>query len=1246
MNKLLNSNQSIRTRLLLFFVFFGITITTSHFLTSNSFGNLEKYQTILSKASQSSDIVELIALHSAQVLNNQQTAKTLLSDDIARYQVNFDLLKNGGKEVVDNFEIELPPCEPSALGILLEIEQLWNQYKTKAEFIANQNTYEEGIVGGQRIINPSIAAAEEFIVRNRPILIASHQQFNNIYTDISKERKEIANNWLVSLWIANLSLIIFGFLLIQQWVIQPLSRITQVAERIGDGDLSQKINFQSQNEVGHVATAINGMVEKIRHATEFIKNIEQGDLSVSYSGLNGKNLEKDTLAGALLNMRDRMKTVAIEEDERNWSTIGLAKFSEILQTFNDDTEQLSYEIISNLVKYLNANQGALFIVDDEDADDVHLNLIAAYAFNRRRYFDRKVKMNEGLVGQSFKDADTIYITDIPDNYVDITSGLGGSQPKSVLVVPLKLIDRVYGVIELASFDEIKKYQIDFLEKLSENIASNLYASRANEQTKRLLFESTKITEQMRTQEQEMRRNLKVLESTQTEMQKNQEALAAQSYAIKNTLITVELGIDRSILSVNELFLEATKYTEQEILGKDHLMFVPRTQVNDTYYEKLWRDLRAGTPRSGEFKRIDKFGNEIWLRATYSPIKDKNGIPYKILKLAFDVTEDKKLRLDFKEQIDSFKRSSAIVEFDLNGKIIEVNDNFLDLMEYSRDEIIGQDHTIIVPDEEKYARSYQALWHKLRQGSYHIGEVRRITKTGKSVWFQGSFNPILDLNGNPYKVIEFIIDITNRKQTEARIIATKEELQTKEANLVALLNNTDDAIYTISPNYRVTLLNESAKRLYDDLGTSLRISSHALEALPRNYYYIWKGYFDRALGGEKFHIEQAIFSEEMNAKIYLSVYFNPIIDDSKEISGVAIFSRDITGRKQRELDIADFTRKQNIRTGRIIENQKQNLVIATETFEKEKQDLKAWIAAQEITLNSITKWNDFLNKGNLPLIAVNHDYELMLMNEQAKKLFHLWHLYLQPAYFMPDTFPLNKYSDWKKHLDNALSGAEFSVDLIIPNKYNKTVHAFVIGFTPIKNKLQQVTHIVFSIKDVSEAILKRKALERQKRKEHKAFFKKELQFLTKSFEKQVQVADEAVQKIKRQLVQQQEILDLLNRTTEVILKIDKDYLVKTYNMTSKKVFFDWQLYLQPDYLLLDIFPLEIFDEMKMQLDKAFAGEEVQLTFHFVNRKMKNIRTFHIALQTEKDENDTVNFVWIQAKDISDLCGKARNRKYEI
>ncbi|MDX2305329.1 MAG: PAS domain-containing protein [Microscillaceae bacterium] len=1202
-------------------------------------------------AGKNRDIVEQIVIYSNQIAesgnlvlstDDRQALKNNLNILISSFKTNLNLLETGGQEYFEDEKIILPPPPPSIIPIFQDIQAGWygkGKFEEEAQTIFSEDTFIDSIaIERYRMLNPRVKQALAVLEAENQALVNLHSDLISEYQINFNARITQTKTQILFLLMVNIFFIIGGSILIARWLFRPLDQISKVAHSIGQGDLTQKIEYNSKNEVGMVAQALNGMVDKIRNATNFIKSIEKGDLGVSYKGLNGISLEKDTLAGALINMREKMKAVAADEEARNWATKGLAIFGEILQTYNDDTETLSYEIVSNVVKYLDANQGGLFIVneDEERNEQASLELIASYAFNRRKYLKKSVQIGEGLVGQVFKDADTIYITDIPENYVDITSGLGGTQPKSVLVVPLKMSDRVYGVIELASFYEIKNYEIAFLEKLSENIASNLYAARANEKTKKLLIESTFITEQMRKQEQEMLRSLKILEETQFEMQKNQEALAAQSFAIKSTLITVEIGMDKRLLSANDLFFKALKYAEDELIGLTHDFLVPNTQIDQSQYERLWRDLKAGIPHYGEYKRIARDGSDVWLKATYSPITDKNGVPYKILKLAFDVTEEKRLRLDFKEQLDSFKRSSAVVEFNLDGKIIDANDNFLEMMEYKREEIIGRDHTIIVPTDEKESRSYKALWHKLRQGSYHIGEVKRITKSGKAVWFQGSFNPILDLNGQPYKIIEFIIDITARKNAEARIIGTKEELQIKEANLTALINNTEDAIYTIGTNYRITLMNESARRFYEKLGETIRISSSVLDVLPRNYYYIWKGYYDRALSGEKFSIDQAIFSEKTNQKFYLSIYFNPILDENEHVTGVAIFSRDITQRKQRELDISEFTKKQANRTSRIIENQKQALARASVEHERERAFFEQKLRLLDSQAKATESQIDFFDKLDCLAVAINHDYEIVQLNKQAKRTYRLWNIYLQLEYFLPDTFPQHKYEEWLHYCDRALEGESFEVDQIFPNHYQKDYKVYSIRFEPIKNTKHEVIMAVISAWDITSSM--------KKLQEERTLFKQKLRnrlhfninTKLREFKEEAESLKAEIQNHIYQKSQQEELLSAIDLThDEVILKVDQHLQIIAANKKMKETYFLWHFYIQPEYYFPDTFPQEKFDAWIEYCGRGFQGKTFEVDEQIVNRKLKKIFTFRILFVPELDHESKVTHLIIKAQDVSHL-----------
>jgi GAF domain-containing protein len=307
-----------------------------------------------------------------------------------------------------------------------------------------------------------------------------------------------------------------------------------------------------KDEVKQVIETFNRVQENIQSATAFIQDIEKGNLDTSYNG-HSKDDQGNLLASSLLSMREQMKKIAKQESERNWTTEGLTKFIEILRANSSDINSLCYDITANLVKYLNANQGGLFITtEDEVTSETSLELIACYAYERKKHITKNILVGEGLTGQCLLEKETIYLTDIPSDYIHITSGLGKSNPKAILIVPLKLNDQVYGVIELASFSEFPAYQRAFVEKLGESIASAISTVKVNERTRILLEESQQMTEQMRAQEEEMRQNLEELNATQEELQRKEIELDQQ---LKQTLKELELSQAKQLMNEITLFIE-------------------------------------------------------------------------------------------------------------------------------------------------------------------------------------------------------------------------------------------------------------------------------------------------------------------------------------------------------------------------------------------------------------------------------------------------------------------------------------------------------------------------------------------------------------------------------------------------------------------------------------------------------------------------------------------------------------------
>jgi methyl-accepting chemotaxis protein len=245
----------------------------------------------------------------------------------------------------------------------------------------------------------------------------------------------------------------------------------------------------------------------------------------------------------------------------------------------------------------------------------------------------------------------------------------------------------------------------------------------------------------------------------TEKTKVTNRLEAMISAISGSSAVIEFTTDGTVIAVNEVFLKVVGYTREEVVGRKQSMFMPPDAAEDGSF---WNELRAGRFVAGEFKRMAKGGREIWLRATYTPVRDFDGTLTGVVEIAQDVTTSKTAALDAAGQLAALNRSMAVIEFDMSGKVLTANDLFLNALGYSLPEIIGRQHAIFVRADERDGPSYAKFWNELRQGIPQVAEFLRISKTGQDVWIQASYNPILDAEGRPYKVVKFATDVTPRK----------------------------------------------------------------------------------------------------------------------------------------------------------------------------------------------------------------------------------------------------------------------------------------------------------------------------------------------------------------------------------------------------------------------------------------------------------------------------------------------------
>ena len=245
-------------------------------------------------------------------------------------------------------------------------------------------------------------------------------------------------------------------------------------------------------------------------------------------------------------------------------------------------------------------------------------------------------------------------------------------------------------------------------------------------------------------------------------------------AINRVQAVIEFDLNGKILHANDNFLRALGYTLEEVVGQHHSMFVDPAYRSSHEYKEFWAKLGRGEYDANQYKRIGKGGKEVWIQASYNPIMDASGKPYKVVKFATDITEQKLKNADFEGQLAAISKVQAVIEFTLDGKVLTANDNFLNTLGYSINEIRGQHHSMFVDPVYRSSPEYREFWARLGRGEYDANQYKRIGKGGKEVWIQASYNPIMDASGKPFKVVKYATDVTDRvKAAEALQTAVRQ-----------------------------------------------------------------------------------------------------------------------------------------------------------------------------------------------------------------------------------------------------------------------------------------------------------------------------------------------------------------------------------------------------------------------------------------------------------------------------------------
>jgi GAF domain-containing protein len=445
-------------------------------------------------------------------------SKSELKDAIDLHALSIDAILKGGKAPGLQENIVFQPAKGEVKLLAQELKDLFRKHYHFASLIITEEKYKYKKTldeADKEYLNPVFEKAfndlkEGFI--NNTLLAKNKALTQTIVLQAEKTKAAFILILGILLFINLMALSITFFFL--KKALAPLPKLSKNLRLMAKGQIPKKLNIKRNDEIGEINQAMVVLGQNLDMAGAFARQIGEGNFNTNITVFN----HNGELANSLYAMKVNLQKVAEEATQRQWTSEGLAMFSALIQE-NKDLDSLSDHFICQLVKYLNANQAALYLKEEDSLHQVRLRMAACYAFERKKHLNTTILPGEGLAGTAYREGETIYVTEIPQGYTTITSGLGGSTPTNIAIVPLKTNNEVEGIIEIASFSKIRPHEIALIEKLAESLGSAVATLKINQITQALLSETQSQTEELRAQEEELRQNMEELHATQEQLRR-------------------------------------------------------------------------------------------------------------------------------------------------------------------------------------------------------------------------------------------------------------------------------------------------------------------------------------------------------------------------------------------------------------------------------------------------------------------------------------------------------------------------------------------------------------------------------------------------------------------------------------------------------------------------------------------------------------------------------------------------------
>jgi PAS domain S-box-containing protein len=672
--------------------------------------------------------------------------------------------------------------------VRLNLNQQEKTTQKALQQLQNQGKVSYSLSGKQAVSPADTAELSAHVYYHQALSLTAHfglkplqEEMTELADDFLQKNQilETAQNYRLNYWLSITFWTAIGVFVITIWLVVwnvrwwlryvrgEVGYVSKFAHTLRQGSIPDKMQVRSA-EWQPLAHTLNAIVPPLTELREFAKQI--GENQFSDAEMFGN---QGDLGEALTKMREGLKRVAEENEIRYWTNNGLAKFGEILAKYAGNLTNLADETISGLVTYLHANQGGLFVQETIEKGKIVLELKSSYAYDKKRFLAKHIELGQGLIGQAWKEGESAYFREIPQNYVVITSGLGESTPSVLLLVPLKTGKEVLGVIELASFQEMLPHQRELVERVAENLAQVIANARSSEQTRKLLLESQELTNNLQAQEEQLRQGMTELQYAQSSMETTQKELAekeANLQALINNTSHAIVAFDKQykITVLNKAMRQM--YLEQGVqleVGKNLLEEVPQAEF-EKHHKEYFRVL-AGEKFVAQQETV-KANSKTFHELHYNPIFDEYRRVIGASIFVENITQQKIGEIQLKETEANLSSlindtEDAIMALDKEYKLLIFNEVYA--TQFAERGFDIQPHTSIfeyLPTEKH--QGWKAFYDRALTGERFV-KVLDSGKFPNKTYTEHWFNPIRDEKDNITGLSIFARDITEAKKAEIR-----------------------------------------------------------------------------------------------------------------------------------------------------------------------------------------------------------------------------------------------------------------------------------------------------------------------------------------------------------------------------------------------------------------------------------------------------------------------------------------------